>query len=110
MKSVRLLRSRRIHGRQGAVVRRRAREPRRGRGRLPGRARPRPDHPAVYALTLARLEKAVGSSFPVAEVEADAAKEFLRTTYPKASPATWNRNLATLKSFCAYCRRQGWMV
>jgi hypothetical protein len=35
---------------------------------------------------------------------------FLRAAYPKVSPTTWNRNLATLKSFCAYCRRQGWMV
>jgi site-specific recombinase XerD len=64
----------------------------------------------VYALTLARLEKALGSGFAVAELDGVAVKEFLRLAYPKVSPATWNRNLATIKSFCAYCRRQGWMV
>jgi integrase len=64
----------------------------------------------VYALTLARLEKTLGSGFPLAELDGGAAKEFLYAAYPKVSPATWNRNLATLKSFCAYCRRQGWMV
>jgi integrase/recombinase XerC/integrase/recombinase XerD len=64
----------------------------------------------VYALTLGRLEEALGSGFPLGDLDAGAAKGFLTSTYLGVSPATWNRNLATLKSFCAYCRRQGWMV
>ena len=64
----------------------------------------------VYALTLGRLENALGPAFGVGGLDAGVAKEFLQSVYPKVSAATWNRNLATLKSFCAYCRRQGWMV
>jgi integrase len=64
----------------------------------------------VYALTLARLGKCLGPSFGVGDLDAGVTKEVLRAAYPGVSPATWNRNLATLKSFCAYCRRQGWMV
>lgn len=64
----------------------------------------------VYALTLARLEDTLGPTFGVGELDSGAAKEFLGSAYPNVLPATWNRNLATLKSFCAYCRRQGWMA
>ncbi|HEU5003141.1 MAG TPA: site-specific integrase [Actinomycetota bacterium] len=64
----------------------------------------------VYALTLGRLEMAVGSAFPAGELDAATLKQFLATAYPNVKPATWNRNVATLKSFCGYCRRQGWMV
>lgn len=52
----------------------------------------------VYALTLARLEKDLGLTFAVGELEAGVAKGFLSSAYPSASSATWNRNLAMLNS------------
>jgi site-specific recombinase XerD len=64
----------------------------------------------VYALTLARLEKALEPTSSVVDLDAEALNTFLRAAYPSVSAATWNRNLATVKSFCTYCRRQGWMV
>ena len=64
----------------------------------------------VYALTLKRLGDAVGTAFPVGELDGAATKRFLAGAYPEVKPATWNRNVATLKSFFAYCRRRGWMV
>ncbi|HLI56678.1 MAG TPA: site-specific integrase, partial [Actinomycetota bacterium] len=64
----------------------------------------------VYALTLARLQEVLGPSCGVGDLTAGGVKGFLTGAYPKVSPATWNRNLATIKSFCAYARRQGWMV
>jgi integrase len=64
----------------------------------------------VYALTLARLGQTVGQGIGVAELNTGALKHFLLEAYPSVAPATWNRNLATLKTFCAFCRRQGWIA
>ncbi len=49
------------------------------------------DTPMMTELTSARVARAVGLA------------------YPSASPATWNRVLATVRSFTAYARRQGWI-
>jgi len=49
------------------------------------------DSPRLAEITSADLGRAVGSA------------------YPTASPATWNRVVATLRSFTAYGMRQGWM-
>lgn len=34
---------------------------------------------------------------------------FLVSRWADAAPATWNRQLATLRSFAAWCTRQGWL-
>jgi site-specific recombinase XerD len=64
----------------------------------------------VYALTLGRLQEGLRPELTVAELSASLLRGVLLEAYPDVAPATWNHNLATLKSFCAYCRRQGWIL
>jgi len=61
----------------------------------------------VYGLTL----EAVGANLDdqeLATVTAAALGRAVGTAYPRASPATWNRVVATLRSFWAFARKQGW--
>lgn len=61
----------------------------------------------VYRLTLdavgARLDGLV-----LSEVSAADLGLAVGAAYPTASPATWNRVVATIRSFWAFARRQGW--
>lgn len=61
----------------------------------------------VYGLTL----EAVGAHLDgreLAAVTAAALGRAVGTAYPRASPATWNRVVATLRSFWSFARKQGW--
>jgi integrase len=62
----------------------------------------------VYRLTLEAVGRSLGSPM-LAEVTGDSLRAAVALTYPSASPATWNRVLATLRSFTAYAKRQGLM-
>jgi integrase len=61
----------------------------------------------VYGQTLGRLLTDLGTQSPVAELSGADLKAFLERHHGHAAPATWNLNLAALRSFLTYCRRQG---
>jgi len=61
----------------------------------------------IYGLTL----EAVGAHLQgkkLATVTTAALGRAVGAAYPDASPATWNRVVATLRSFWAFARKQGW--
>jgi integrase len=63
----------------------------------------------VYVLTL----DAVGEHLDLASLaEVDGAHlgRAVGLAYPSASPATWNRVVATVRSFLTFTRRQGWIA
>lgn len=62
----------------------------------------------VYGYTLERLAAHVGADKPVAQIQPRTLKAFMDRYYGDAAPNTWNLNVAALRSFWAYCRRQEW--
>jgi len=67
----------------------------------------RPRSRAVYGTTLARLAADAGAATPLDRLAADDLAGFLDRHYGHAAPATWNLNRAALRSFFAFCARQG---
>ena len=63
----------------------------------------------VYALTLAALIQDLGATTDVVTVGRRDLAEFLRRRHAGGAPKSWNRVVATLGSFFAYCDRQGWV-
>ncbi len=63
----------------------------------------------VYKLTLGALTKDLGAEAEVATISRDDLWAFLRRRHGGAAPKTWNRVVATLGSFFAYCARLGWV-
>ena len=61
----------------------------------------------VYGQTLGRLLTDLGTQSPVAELSGADLTAFLQRHHDHAAPATWNLNLAALRSFLTYCRRHG---
>lgn len=66
----------------------------------------RPRSITVYGQTLIRLGAHVGPGTDVGRLRPADLQAFLDTYYAGAAPATWNLNLAALRSFFAYARRQ----
>ncbi|HEV2068820.1 MAG TPA: tyrosine-type recombinase/integrase [Acidimicrobiales bacterium] len=64
----------------------------------------------VYELTLAALAKDLGSDVEVASIAREDLRAFLHARHHTAAAKTWNRVVATLGSFFAYCSRQGWVA
>ncbi|HEV2070096.1 MAG TPA: tyrosine-type recombinase/integrase [Acidimicrobiales bacterium] len=64
----------------------------------------------VYELTLAALAKDLGPDVEVASIGRDDLRAFLHARHHTAAAKTWNRVVATLGSFFAYCSRQGWVA
>ncbi len=64
----------------------------------------------VYELTLAALVKDLGADVEVASIGRDDLRAFLHARHDTAAAKTWNRVVATLGSFFAYCSRQGWVA
>lgn len=62
----------------------------------------------VYRLTLDAVGEHLGSPLLPEITGADLGRA-VALAYPSASPATWNRVVATLRSFTSYTQRQGWM-
>jgi integrase len=62
-----------------------------------------------YAQTLGRLRDALGADRPLDRLGARELERAAREAWGALAPATWNRHLATLRSFSSYCRRRGWL-
>ena len=63
----------------------------------------------VYGLTLERLGAALGPDRRLADLTAQHLAQALHDAYPDAAPASWNRHVATLRSFAALAQRHGWL-
>jgi integrase len=62
-----------------------------------------------YAQTLGRLREALGADRPLDRLGARELERAAREAWGALAPATWNRHVATLRSFSSYCRRRGWL-
>ena len=60
----------------------------------------------VYGQTLARLAAYAGADTPIDQLGEAELQAFMDAYYADAAPATWNLNLAALRSFFGYARRQ----
>ena len=64
----------------------------------------------VYRASLASLVAELGPAIPVGKLSALRLTEWFRARYAGAAPATWNRELATLRAAVGWWRRRGWLV
>jgi integrase len=62
-----------------------------------------------YAQTLGRLRDAVGADRSLERVGARELERAVVDAWGGCAPATWNRHVATLRSFSGFCRRRGWL-
>lgn len=62
-----------------------------------------------YAQTMHRLTAEHGV-LPVAALDGATLDAFTAATWGRCGPATWNRHVATLRSFTAFARRHGWLA
>jgi site-specific recombinase XerD len=60
-----------------------------------------------YAQTLTRLALTHGE-LPLSALDSATLDSFVSATWTTCAPATWNRHVATLRSFTAHARRRGW--
>jgi integrase/recombinase XerC/integrase/recombinase XerD len=63
-----------------------------------------------YAQTLNRLAADIGADDAIAMLDADALDGAMQNAWGACAPATWNRHVATARSFVAFCRRRGWVA
>ena len=63
-----------------------------------------------YAQTLRRLAAAVGPARPIAALQPGELETAAIAAWQGVSAATWNRHVATLRSFSTYCERGGWSL
>ena len=63
----------------------------------------------IYKLTLDRVQRHLDGDDGLATITPDRLARAVSDAYPAVSPATWNRVIATVRSFAAFCRRQGWI-
>ena len=63
----------------------------------------------VYRSSLAALVDGIGPTRPMPEVTGELLDGWFRARYAPAAPATWNRELATLRSAVAWWRTHGWL-
>lgn len=61
-----------------------------------------------YAQTTSRLLGSLGT-LPLDQLDGEALVRLAEASWGTRAPATWNRHVATLRSFCAYARRRGWL-
>jgi integrase len=62
-----------------------------------------------YAQTVGRLRDAHGVDRPLERLGARELERAAVEAWGALAPATWNRHVATLRSFSAFCCRQGWL-
>jgi integrase/recombinase XerC/integrase/recombinase XerD len=62
-----------------------------------------------YAQTMNRIMAAHGE-LPVGALDGAILDAFTAGTWGECGPATWNRHVATLRSFTAFARRHGWLA
>jgi integrase len=63
----------------------------------------------IYGLTLAAVANHLPAGGSLADLSTRQVAEALHLAYPAASPNSWNRHVATLRSFAAFCERHGWV-
>lgn len=63
-----------------------------------------------YAQTLNRLVADLGPGRELATLDGGALDSAVRRAWEGYAPATWNRHVATARSFVAFCRRRGWLA
>ena len=72
-------------------------------------AQPRPATTArTYTRTLERLARELGRDRPLADVTDEELADAASRLWGGLAPRTWNRHVATVGSFLAWCRRHGW--
>jgi integrase len=62
-----------------------------------------------YAKTLGRVQRELGHDRPLQWIFGRELEQTVVGAWGGCAPATWNRHLATLRSFSAFCARQGWV-
>jgi hypothetical protein len=63
-----------------------------------------------YQQTLDRLERALGREQPFATLTTNQVTAAVTAAWDGCAPATWNRHVATVRSFTGYCRRHRWLT
>jgi site-specific recombinase XerD len=63
-----------------------------------------------YDQTLTRLVGELGSDGPLSTLTVEAVTVAVTTAWGGRAPATWNRQVATVRSFLGFCRRRRWLV
>ncbi len=63
-----------------------------------------------YEQTLARLRTILGAERPLNLLGAAPLSAAMTDAWSGVAPATWNRHVATVRSFAAWCQRQGWVT
>jgi integrase len=63
-----------------------------------------------YRQTLGRLERELGADRLLATLTADQVTGAVTAAWAGRAPATWNRHVATVRSFFGFCRRRRWLV
>jgi integrase len=63
-----------------------------------------------YRQTLGRFERELGSDQPLATLTADQVTAAVTAAWAGRAPATWNRQVATIRSFLRFCRRRRWLI
>ncbi len=72
-------------------------------------AQPRPATTArTYTRTLEQLARQLGRDRPLAGVTDEELAAAASQLWGALAPRTWNRHLATVRSFLSWCRRHGW--
>ena len=80
---------------------------------------PRPGHPGPSSRaagrraeesTLGHLERELGADQPLASITAEQLTAAVADARGMQAPATWNRHVATVRSFLGFCRRRRWLV
>jgi integrase/recombinase XerD len=64
----------------------------------------------VYRASLAALVHGLGPARAMPELTAELVDDWFRARYATVAPATWNRELATLRSAIAWWRVHGWLA
>jgi integrase len=62
-----------------------------------------------YAQTLGRLGRDLGPERPLEWVSGQELERAVVQAWGGCAPATWNRHVATVRSFSAFCARRGWV-
>jgi integrase len=63
-----------------------------------------------YRQTLGRFERELGPDQPLATLTADQVTAAVTAAWAGRAPATWNRQVATIRSFLRFCRRRRWLI
>jgi hypothetical protein len=63
-----------------------------------------------YTQTLQRLTHAAGADRSMGTLDGADVETAVQSAWGHCAPATWNRRVATVRSFIAFCRRHGWLA